>query len=155
MWIVEILLRQKDYYKFFFHQDPYKHQNFIILFLWTTRDHILSWFPLKESTGCLMGMAVHTPTTEIPQILIWLHHMVPFIDWTEIQDRSNECDLLHFPISPYFQNPRSSHYTTNIFSLEWTHYTFSLRPPSYQTWCCHNNHSRNPWHIHQLPCVSP
>jgi hypothetical protein len=139
----------------FLHLDLYRHQNFIVLFLWMTRDQILSCFPLEESICCFMGVTTHTPTTEIPQILTWLHYMVPFRDWTKIQDRSGECDLLHFPISLCSQNPRSSHYLTGIFSSEWTHYTLNLRTPRYQTWCCHNKHSKNPSHIHHLPCVGP
>jgi hypothetical protein len=106
--------------------------NFIVLFLWITRDQILSWFPLKESTGCLMRVAAHTPTTKIPQILIWFHHMVPLREWIEIHDISGECDLLHFPISPCSQNPESSHYPACTLSSKWTHCTLSLRPPSYQ-----------------------
>ncbi len=45
------------------------------------------------------------------------------------------------PISPCSQNPWSSHYPTDILFSEWTHYTLTLRSPSYQKWCCHNNHS--------------
>jgi hypothetical protein len=62
----------------------YIYLNFIVLLLWTTRDQFLSWYPLKESTGCLMEVATHTLTTGIPHILIWLHHMVPLKDLTKI-----------------------------------------------------------------------
>jgi hypothetical protein len=46
-----------------------------------------------------------TPTTKIPQILFWHHHMVPLKNWTKIQNRIGECDLLYFIVSPCFQNP--------------------------------------------------
>jgi hypothetical protein len=129
--------------------------NFIILFLWTSRDQIFSWFPLKESIGCLLRVAAHTPTIEIPQVLSWHHHMVPLKNWTKIQNRRGECDLFHFIISPCSQNPWSSHYPACTFFSEWTHCTLTLRPPSCQRWCHHNNHSWNPWHIHHLPCIGP
>jgi hypothetical protein len=106
--------------------------NFIVLFLWITRDQIFSWFPLKESTGCLMRVATHTPTTEIPHILTWFHHMVLLREWIEIHNISDECDLLHFLVSPFSQNPQSSHYPACTLSSKWTHCTLSLKPPSYQ-----------------------
>jgi hypothetical protein len=62
---------------------------------------------------------------------------------------------IHFLVSPCSQNPQSSHHTIGTLSLEWTHCRLSLEPPSYQTWCCHNNHSRNPWQTHHLSCFGP
>ncbi len=41
MYIVEILLKQKDLLQvLLLHQNPYKHLNSIVLFLWTTRDQL-------------------------------------------------------------------------------------------------------------------
>jgi hypothetical protein len=43
MYIAEVLLRQKDLLQvLFLHQNPYRHLNSIVLFLWTTRDQFLS-----------------------------------------------------------------------------------------------------------------
>jgi hypothetical protein len=78
---------------------------FIILFLWTSSDQILSRFPLKDSTSCLMRMVAHTLTTKIPQVLSRHHHMVPFRKWTSIQNKKSECDLFHFIVSPFSKIP--------------------------------------------------
>jgi len=115
----------------------------------------LDFLSFEESTGCLMGVATHIPTRRISQILTWLHHMVPLRDWTKIQDRIGECNLFHFSVSPCSLNARSSHNPIGTLSSGWTHCTLSLSFPSHQTWSCHNNHSKNPWHIHHLPCVGP
>jgi hypothetical protein len=156
MCIVEVLLKQQDLFQvLFFHQIFYIYLNFIVLILWTTRDQFLFWFPFEESIGCLMEVAAHTLTTWIPQILTWLHHMVLLRDWIDIQNMIGECNLLYSLVSPYSQNPQSSHNAVGILSSRWTHCTLSLRSPSHQTWSCHNNHSKNPWHIHRLLCVGP
>jgi len=97
-----------------------------------------------DITGCWMEVAVHTLTIRILYILIWLHHMVPLKDWTEIQDMIGECNLFHFSIFPCSQNPWNSHNPTGTFSLGWTHYTLNLKSLNHQTWSCHNNHSKNP-----------
>jgi hypothetical protein len=65
-----------------------------------------------------MKVAAHTPTTEIPQVVFRHHHMVPLKNWTEIRNKSGECDLLHFLVSPCSQNPRSSHYPIGTLFLE-------------------------------------
>jgi len=118
-------------------------------------DHKGSVSLLIFSIGYLMGVVAHTPTTGIPQIQTWLHHMVPLKNWTEIQGRTIECNLLYSPVSHCSQNPQSSHNVAGILSSRWTHYTFNLWSVSHQTWSCHNNHSKKPWHIHHLPCVGP
>jgi hypothetical protein len=115
----------------------------------------LSWFPLKEPNGCLMKVATHASTTEIPQVQSQHHHMVPFKNWIEIQNRRGQCDFIHYIVSPCSQNPRSSHYQVGILFLEWPHCTLTLRPPNYQRWCCHNNHSWNLWLTHHFPYVGP
>ncbi len=60
MYIVEVLVRQKYLFQVLLHQNPYRHLNSIVLFLWTTRDQFHSRFPLQESIGCFMGVAIHT-----------------------------------------------------------------------------------------------
>jgi hypothetical protein len=43
MYIAKVLLRRKDLLQgLLLHQNPYKYLNFIVLFLWTTRDQFLS-----------------------------------------------------------------------------------------------------------------
>jgi hypothetical protein len=46
MCIVEVLLRQKDLLDLLkvllLHQNPYKHLNYVVLFLWTTKDQFHS-----------------------------------------------------------------------------------------------------------------
>jgi hypothetical protein len=42
MYIAKVLLRQKDLLQVLLHQNPYKHLNSIVLFLWITRDQFFS-----------------------------------------------------------------------------------------------------------------
>jgi hypothetical protein len=129
--------------------------NFIILFLWTTRDHIFFWFPLKESTGCLMSGVVHTPTIEIPYsiILTSSHGFFQRLDINSIQKQ--RMWFITLPSIPLFPKSPELPLCNKYSLLKWTHCTFTLRPPSCQRWCCHNNHSWNLWHTHHLPCIGP
>jgi hypothetical protein len=45
----------------------------------------LSWFPLKEPTGCLMSVVAHILTTEIPQVQHQHHYVVFLRSWTKIR----------------------------------------------------------------------
>jgi hypothetical protein len=106
--LIEVLLKQQHLFQvLFLYQIPYIHLNFIVLILWITRDQFFSWFLLKESTSCFMGVVVHTPTTRIPHILTWLFHMIPFKDCTKIQGRIGECNIFYSPISPCSQTLRA------------------------------------------------
>jgi hypothetical protein len=131
--IVEIFLKQKeDYYKYCFYIHILTNTKFYYLSFMDLKGSNFSWFPLKELVGCLMRVATHTSTTKIPQVQSQHHHMVPFRNWIETQNRVGECDFIHFIVSPCSQNPWSSHYPVSIFLLELTHYTFTLRPPNCQ-----------------------
>ncbi len=47
MYIIEVLLRLKELLQvLLLQQDPYRHLNVFVLFLWTTKDQFRSWFPL-------------------------------------------------------------------------------------------------------------
>jgi len=67
MYITEVLLRLKEVLQvLILQQDPYRHLNAIVLFLWTTRDQFLSQFPLYEATSCFMRVVAHTPNSRNP-----------------------------------------------------------------------------------------
>jgi hypothetical protein len=73
--------------------------NFVILVLWTSRDHTSDFLSSSQLVGCLLSVAAHTSTTKIPQVQPQHHHMVFFISWTETKNKTSGCDLLHFIIS--------------------------------------------------------
>ncbi len=106
--IVGIFLRQKEgYYKYYLYIYIFKDIKLYYLSSMDFKGSNLFWFPLKEPTGCLMRVVAHTSTTEIPQVQFWHHHMVPLRDYTEIQNKIGECDLIHFRASPCSQIPEA------------------------------------------------
>jgi len=83
--IVEIFLRQKEgYYKYYFYIYILIDTKLYYLSSMDLKGLYLSWFPLKEPTGCLMKMATHISIIEIPQVQSWHHHMFPFKNLSKI-----------------------------------------------------------------------
>jgi len=118
MGIAEIFLRQKEgNYKYYFYIHILTNIKLYYLNSMDLKGPDLFLFPFKEPTNCLMRVAPHTLPTEIPQVQSRHHHMVPLRNWTEIQNKIDECDLIHFMVSLCSQNPQSSHYlATTLFS---------------------------------------
>jgi hypothetical protein len=121
-------------------------------------DHKGSISLLISSLG--INMLLHRngssyPTTKPPQRLTQQLHLILLIDWTNIQDKINECNIFYPLVSPS-QKPRSSHNATCTLSLGWnTLCTHHLKIPKVITHELPHNHSKNPWHTHHLPCVGP
>jgi hypothetical protein len=62
--IVEIFLRQKEGYdKYYFYIYIPTDTKLYYLSSMDLKGSDLSWFPIKEPTGCLMWVAAHTSTT--------------------------------------------------------------------------------------------
>jgi hypothetical protein len=81
--------------------------------------------------------------------------MIPLTNWTKIQDMIIECNIFYYLASPS-QKPQNSHNAIGTISLGWnTLRTHHMKIPKVITHGLPHNHSRNPRHIHHLPCVNP
>ncbi len=76
----------------------------------------------------LHGSNSSYPATETPKKLIQLLHMIPLKDWTQIQGKIDQCNLLYSPTSPYSQKPQSSHNTTKYSLFRIKHFAHSSSP---------------------------
>jgi hypothetical protein len=135
MYIVEILIKQKDFLQvLLFHQNPYRHLNSIVLFL--SMDHKGSTSLSISSLGVsrlLHGNGSIYPIIETPQKLTQLHPMIPLKKWTKIQGRIGECNL--FSNIPLFLESLELPQCNKYFLLKMKHiaHSSSQDPQSHQT----------------------